>query len=619
MNERSFRLFSYLRELTALNLTRVTDINRYDRVVWLADVPENSACFSILNGPKLDGDDSTWVEVKKRAEPRLAVPPSACEGWYVHAHLKSDITPPVLLDRILLKTEILSAESPQFVTLAERPSVARAWQAFIESEWRPWSEEHKEWRKHHEFYSSLFTIEQQVKRLGEAYELFLGIGLLNWTTPTGERIQRHLVAARALLSFDTFTGTISLRAAAEGAKPTLEYDMLDPELRPIPNVIKACEAMVTECGEDLWTEKLRAPLRSWVNAMSDLGVFSESNRRPDTLTQNPVVTLAPALVLRPRTRRSLITFLQGIANRLKEMSPPDIPFGVRRLVEIVGESNAPFEADLPRQERRSTPSQEGEIYFPLLSNDEQRQIVQRLRSNRGVLVQGPPGTGKSQTIANLICHLLAEGKRILITSQTERALKVLQSKLPEELQALCVTVLGADETALKNMERSVLGINERQTNWEASKNTERVRRLEQELASAREAKTKAETRLRFLRETGFQKFSIAANAYHGTAGVIAQRLEAECETLAWIEDNIPESCEPPISDSEFLALHEALVELPLARRRECTQSVVIPAAISSVEEFVTFLRGEREAQAKLDEYCGIDTKGNGKQFSSTLR
>ncbi len=108
-----------------------------------------------------------------------------------------------------------------------------------------------------------------------------------------------------------------------------------------------------------------------------------------------------------------------------------------------------------------------ETYFPLPANDAQIKIAQRLNMGRGLLVQEPPGTGKSQTIANLICHLLAKGKRVLVTSQTLRALKVLQDKIPKELSALCVSILGNDTSAFKNMENSVLGITERHHDWEA--------------------------------------------------------------------------------------------------------------------------------------------------------
>ncbi len=42
-----------------------------------------------------------------------------------------------------------------------------------------------------------------------------------------------------------------------------------------------------------------------------------------------------------------------------------------------------------------------------------------------MLVQGPPGTGKTHTIANLIGHLLAQGKSVLVTSEKPKALLVM--------------------------------------------------------------------------------------------------------------------------------------------------------------------------------------------------
>ena len=74
------------------------------------------------------------------------------------------------------------------------------------------------------------------------------------------------------------------------------------------------------------------------------------------------------------------------------------------------------------------------------------------------MVQGPPGTGKSHTIPNLVCSLLGGGKRVLVTSQTPRALKVLKGMIPKEMAALCVSLLGNDSTALKELEDSVYGI-----------------------------------------------------------------------------------------------------------------------------------------------------------------
>ncbi|MCK0474005.1 AAA domain-containing protein, partial [Halalkalibacter sp. APA_J-10(15)] len=62
------------------------------------------------------------------------------------------------------------------------------------------------------------------------------------------------------------------------------------------------------------------------------------------------------------------------------------------------------------------------LMMPLPTNAEQERIARQLATSRGVTVQGPPGTGKSHTIVNLVSHLVAQGKRVLVTAEKEQAL-----------------------------------------------------------------------------------------------------------------------------------------------------------------------------------------------------
>ncbi|MBI4683805.1 MAG: hypothetical protein HY755_01240 [Nitrospirae bacterium] len=75
-------------------------------------------------------------------------------------------------------------------------------------------------------------------------------------------------------------------------------------------------------------------------------------------------------------------------------------------------------------------SSERELYFPFPYDRYQLQVL-KIINNKAAVVQGPPGTGKSQTIANLLCHLAANGKRVLFVSQKAQALKVVKDKLNE--------------------------------------------------------------------------------------------------------------------------------------------------------------------------------------------
>ena len=106
----------------------------------------------------------------------------------------------------------------------------------------------------------------------------------------------------------------------------------------------------------------------------------------------------------------------------------------------------------------------GELYFPKPFNAEQVQIIDRLEHASGVVVQGPPGCGKTHTIANVICHYLAEGKRVLVTSKGESALAVLRQMLPAPVQSLTVSLLTSERDGLKQLEQSVSKITTEITN-----------------------------------------------------------------------------------------------------------------------------------------------------------
>ena len=69
------------------------------------------------------------------------------------------------------------------------------------------------------------------------------------------------------------------------------------------------------------------------------------------------------------------------------------------------------------------------LYAPL--NADSSQIVAIDASAKGVdfVLEGPPGTGKSETIANIISHNMAIGKKVLFVSEKMAALDVVYSRL----------------------------------------------------------------------------------------------------------------------------------------------------------------------------------------------
>ncbi len=70
-----------------------------------------------------------------------------------------------------------------------------------------------------------------------------------------------------------------------------------------------------------------------------------------------------------------------------------------------------------------------ELYCPLSADSSQLAAVLYSQLGKSFVLHGPPGTGKSQTIANLIAHNLAWGRRVLFVSEKRAALEVVHRRL----------------------------------------------------------------------------------------------------------------------------------------------------------------------------------------------
>ena len=69
------------------------------------------------------------------------------------------------------------------------------------------------------------------------------------------------------------------------------------------------------------------------------------------------------------------------------------------------------------------------LYCPLSADSSQLAAVLLSERGKSFVLHGPPGTGKSQTIANLVAHNLALGRRVLFVSEKRAALEVVYRRL----------------------------------------------------------------------------------------------------------------------------------------------------------------------------------------------
>ena len=97
---------------------------------------------------------------------------------------------------------------------------------------------------------------------------------------------------------------------------------------------------------------------------------------------------------------------------------------VKRLVSGTGAMPA-----LDGPEGLDTRLPAGRLRLPLDADSSQLAAIEAATRGRDFVLYGPPGTGKSQTITNLLAHLLSEGKTVLFVSQKATALEVVHGRL----------------------------------------------------------------------------------------------------------------------------------------------------------------------------------------------
>ena len=622
--DKAIRLYQYLRHLIKLRTSVVYDVsqsNQYIDIIWLNDLPHEEGCYcAAWNLPKED-TDPIWVDIKRPVSPKIPLVPKECYDWIDLKTLENYKEEPALRDKIIKKPnhtnkdripqpDLLNNNQEQeieYLELSNFPEVRSAWDEYLKSQWKGWAKEYGRIKQLLDIYSGLFNMYQQQKVLGESYEVVIGLGLLSCKVKEGGSVFRHILSAQTELDFEPNKGTITIRANAEGAKLQFETDMLNPSEQPPVEIQLSLEERLKEVGDEIWDKSLLQPIiKSWIHSISSNAVYDESLAPPpkDTAVDHPEATFAPAIILRRRTNMGIIRFIEKIISQLS--TGVDIPSSIKTFLSIDQASQEPQdnEVGLTEGARGNVLAMPEEIYFPLSYNDEQFRIIREIKGRKGVLVQGPPGTGKSHTIANLISHFLASGQKVLVTSQTARALKVLKEKIPQQLQSLCVSILGNRQEDFDNLRSAVQDITSKFYSWDKDSNDKAIKARESDLLTLRKKFTDIKLSLREMREKETYKHSIVDGRFNGTAEFIAQQLKQTENRYGWISDEITSDTPPPLTQNEFKELLGLHCGFNKEYRKELALKRPQLSDLFSPEEFVEMVEKEQRYKQREQEIQG---------------
>jgi len=448
-----------------------------------------------------------------------------------------------------------------------RASAASALQEYT-GIWKAWAEGEKPRRKTITLYGDLFALKQQMEaeETAKPTELVWGVGIATWQLSYEGRafaFQYPLLTQASEISLDQRSMALEIRPRATDTRVELD-------------AFVACSvvgvAEVEKTARDYLSQHSERPVTpfdpgsySAILKMIAANVDGEGSYRELASADVPLPEPGDHLVItdrwvvwsRPKGTNYLIDDLIRLQEKLRQGC--DIPPGPLALVSPPSDQPVTYEGVSFRglSSRGTSGPTTRELYFPLPYNGEQVTIIERLESAAGVTVQGPPGTGKTHTIANIICHYLATGKRVLVTSKGEPALEVLQTKIPEEVRPLTVALLTNDREGIRQFQASIEAIQHRVSQLSPEQTREDIGILSQAIDRAHSELTLIDRRVDEIALAQLSELEV--DGIPMNAQKMADLVISGESQFAWFDDTLSLSDRhmPPMSEDEAGYLREA--------------------------------------------------------------
>lgn len=290
----------------------------------------------------------------------------------------------------------------------------------------------------------------------DSNEAVAGFGMVNWNLPSGKKYSYPLVTIPLEMDIDDHG---AIYVGPKDVRPQVEMDAILGE-DDIQNSAIVRDNLKTTSNDgrflDIFDAESYGDLaRYFVASIDSRGKVSQSLNIGE-FDEGALVVPEVILFTRPRTSNVLHDDIDALKSSLND-DDTVVPEQPCSLVTELSDERKDRSGVLYRG--RSGSQGEGvivrDLYFPLPYNGEQVTIVKNLDTDSGVVVQGPPGTGKTHTIANIICHYLALGKKILVTAQQPHVLKTLHEKIPEELRHLVISRIGNSQESKRQLEANI--------------------------------------------------------------------------------------------------------------------------------------------------------------------
>lgn len=543
------QLYLFLKEANQLRFPPVRHLSQHPRAIRLADAPDHP-CVQINRPRPSEGAqvaDDCLLRIGRPASMPCPPPPFNISNW-----LLPDWDDPAKAAYFAASRNVASADSAP-LTIRFDDDAQRV------ADFDTWSSLREEWvvtelaaRKALGFFELFYEIHSAIERDGEQLELVAADGRLSWRAVSSIEgnvpIDHPVLLKRVELRFDASAAEFSIH---ETDRATELYSALFVDLQNTAAAsLRNRTAELENSGLHPWGwDDTEGYLKTLVQTLSPTSGRLMKERFADEPSDAPRMWRDPMLILRKRVggiANAVDAIVDDIEQR-KAFAPALVQITGSTVVEEAPPASSAVEGTPAR------PIDDDDVLLGKEANQEQIQIIKRLSHSGSVLVQGPPGTGKTHTIANLIGHQLAQGKSILVTAQTAKALRVLRDKVPDVLRPLCVAVLGSDQDARRQLETSIGSITERLTTETSASLAARATGLGQR---RRELLTELKVLQRDLRESLENEYrEITVDERRFTPSDAARYVNSNGSEHAWIPGGVKLATPLPLDSIELARLY----------------------------------------------------------------
>lgn len=610
------RLFTYIEKVLSLNENIERDFRNTllegSSNIWLSSLPNNVENLTVRSfnnemDPTIDNEDEPWLKVKKIPVAPAPELPNELKEWISHVSPIQKPEPKELIKREILfhgNTERVNAfkkfknhykegcEVPEslkdWVILEperhpshiektyfddkwlDHPELHKLLDGYTKAEWESWAPKVRDVYTANSVYDQFYALRQTLNIEGDNCELLLAHGLLTWNG-SNHNVYSPIFNIPLNLEFTPATKTIELTP-----DPLFRRFV---EISALYEIDGICEEDVdkwaTKINEnpfDFWhLESLKLQSKTLVNYLSTDGIdeFEKGPVSEPTTTEFPTIWNAPVIYCRKRTNSMWSKYAKAIKINIEKCNDSSTDF----ISDLVGEyendencndkNQAVFEFNAgdtaSTSYKRLT---DGELYFPLSWNDEQKRIAEEIENRYGVVTKGPPGTGKTHTIANLISRFLSQGKSVLVVAEKGEPLKVLRDKLPENIRSLAISQLNNTIDRNSVLQQSISEISSNLAEIDNKFSDEKADQIRREIKRIREYKANLANKLRkTILTDSTQTIHINDRIFKpiDAAKYITQYFEDK--DLTWEMDNIPHDIELNFTENDLLNISRILNRL----------------------------------------------------------